>query len=63
FSSSKILAEMEKAGVSIKVAESELVSEEYGGAYKDIDAVVDSVSQAGISTIVAKMVPLGVIKG
>jgi len=54
---------MEKAGVSIKVAESELVSEEYGGAYKDIDAVVDSVQQAGISTIVAKMVPLGVIKG
>jgi len=63
FSSAKILAEMEKAGVSIKVAESELVSEEYGGAYKDIDAVVDSVQQAGISTIVAKMVPLGVIKG
>lgn len=63
FSSSKILAEMEKAGVSIKVAESELVSEEYGGAYKDIDAVVSSVEQAGISTIVAKMVPLGVIKG
>jgi tRNA-splicing ligase RtcB len=63
FNSSKILSEMEKAGVSIKVAESELVSEEYGKAYKDIDAVVSSVEQAGISTIVAKMVPLGVIKG
>ena len=40
-----------------------MLAEEAGGAYKDVDEVVKAVEMAGISKIVAKMVPIGVIKG
>lgn len=63
FNSNDILAQMKSAGVDIKVAEAGLLAEEYGGAYKDVTAVVQSVEDAGISTIVAKLTPIGVIKG
>jgi len=39
------------------------VSEEAPGAYKDVDEVVASVQDAGLAGIVARMVPLAVIKG
>jgi tRNA-splicing ligase RtcB len=63
FNSGDIMRQMEGDGVDIQVAERGLLAEEYGKAYKDVDAVVRAVSDAGISTIVAKMVPMGVIKG
>ena len=31
--------------------------------FKDIDEIIDSVDKAGISSPVARMVPLGVVKG
>jgi len=39
------------------------LAEEAPEAYKDIDAVVHVVHQAGLARLVAKTVPLGVIKG
>ncbi|MFH0817784.1 MAG: RtcB family protein [Candidatus Micrarchaeota archaeon] len=39
------------------------MSEEAPGAYKDVDEVVKSVAEAGISKIVARLVPMGVAKG
>jgi tRNA-splicing ligase RtcB len=39
------------------------LAEEAPLAYKDVESVVDSVHGAGISLKVARMVPLGVIKG
>jgi tRNA-splicing ligase RtcB len=39
------------------------LAEEAPEAYKDIDAVVNVVHQAGLARLVAKTVPLGVIKG
>ncbi len=39
------------------------VAEEMPHAYKDVSDVVDVVAQAGISTKVAQLRPLGVIKG
>ena len=44
-------------------ASSEVLREEVPEAYKDIDVVVDAVHQAGISRKVARMRPLGVVKG
>lgn len=37
--------------------------EEAPGAYKDINDIIDTVCDAGLSAKVAKMVPVGVIKG
>ena len=39
------------------------LAEEQPSAYKDVDLVVDVVHQAGLSTKVARLRPLGVIKG
>jgi tRNA-splicing ligase RtcB len=39
------------------------LAEEAPLAYKDIEAVIDSVQGSGISTKVARFVPIGVIKG
>ena len=34
-----------------------------GGAYKDIDEVIDATEDAGISRRVVKFVPIGNVKG
>jgi tRNA-splicing ligase RtcB len=39
------------------------ISEESPGAYKDIDEVVKVSDAIGIGNLVARVVPLGVIKG
>ena len=39
------------------------LAEEQPDAYKDIDAVVNVVARAGLSAKVARLRPLGVIKG
>jgi tRNA-splicing ligase RtcB len=39
------------------------IAEEQPAAYKDVNEVVDIVSRAGLARKVARMRPLGVIKG
>jgi tRNA-splicing ligase RtcB len=39
------------------------VAEEASGAYKDVDEVVRISHEAGIGKMVAKVIPVGVIKG
>ena len=39
------------------------VAEEAPEAYKDIDAVAEVVARAGIGRVVARIRPIGVIKG
>ena len=63
FSGKEIVRQMEAKGQAIQAGSYELLAEEAGGAYKDVDEVVKAVEMAGISKIVAKMVPIGVIKG
>jgi len=55
--------EMETKGVYVKAASRETLAEETPEAYKDVSQVVHVVHNAGISTLVAKIVPLGSIKG
>jgi tRNA-splicing ligase RtcB len=62
-SSARTLDDMESKGIQIRVRNRQLVSEEAEWAYKNVDDVVDSVSGALISNIVARLVPLGVAKG
>jgi len=50
-------------GIVVKATSMPVVAEEAPGAYKDVDEVVKTAHDAGISRLVAKMVPLGVAKG
>jgi tRNA-splicing ligase RtcB len=58
-----IWREMEDKGIIVKSAGRETLAEEMSEAYKDISNVVDVVHKAGISTKVARLRPIGVIKG
>jgi tRNA-splicing ligase RtcB len=50
-------------GIFIKSLTRDGVVEETPEAYKDVDAVVNVSHELGIATKVAKLVPIGVIKG
>lgn len=54
---------LEERGIIVKATSMPVVAEEAPGAYKDVDEVVKTAHNAGISRLVAKMVPLGVAKG
>ncbi len=50
-------------GIVARATSPKVLAEEAPLAYKDIENVIDSVHKAGISIKVARMVPLGVVKG
>jgi tRNA-splicing ligase RtcB len=58
-----IRREMEDKGIIVRSAGRETLAEEMSEAYKDISNVVDVVHKAGISKKVARLRPIGVIKG
>lgn len=63
FRGQEISKELLEKGIMSKATSWEVLAEEAPKAYKDVDIVVDSVDKPGISTKVAKMIPLAVIKG
>jgi tRNA-splicing ligase RtcB len=58
-----VKADLDRKGVTIKAASLKGISEEAPGAYKDVDEVINVSDDAGIAKRVARMVPIGVIKG
>jgi tRNA-splicing ligase RtcB len=58
-----IARELEDKGIIVRGASRGTIVEEIPEAYKDVTNVVDVVHHAGISLKVAKLVPMGVIKG
>jgi len=58
-----LFKEMEERGVLVMAAGMATVAEEMPEAYKDVADVVRVVHEAGISTRVAQLRPIGVIKG
>jgi len=58
-----IWKEMEDKGIIVRSAGRETLAEEMSEAYKDISNVVEVVHKAGISKKVARLRPIGVIKG
>lgn len=58
-----VLDSLAAKGISICVASPENIQEEAPSAYKDVNQVVDICHDAGISTKVFKLRPVGVIKG
>ncbi len=58
-----IRAELAAQGIVAKARGWKGLAEEQPSAYKDVDAVVDVVHNAGLSEKVARLRPIGVIKG
>jgi tRNA-splicing ligase RtcB len=54
---------MEAQGIYLKASTKDGILEEAPGAYKDIDQVVSVVAGAGLSRPVARLKPVGVMKG
>jgi tRNA-splicing ligase RtcB len=63
FDKNTVLNSLREKGIFVKAATREGVTEEAPGAYKNIDDVVRIADGAGISRLVARLVPLGVMKG
>jgi tRNA-splicing ligase RtcB len=55
--------QMHTDGIYVRAASMSGLAEEAGFAYKNIDDVVDAVDRLGISKKVAKLIPIGNIKG
>jgi tRNA-splicing ligase RtcB len=58
-----VLDELKSKGISIRVASPKLVMEEAPSSYKNVDDVVDTCHQAGISEKCFRLRPVAVIKG
>ncbi len=58
-----ITRELADQGIIVRSSGRETLAEEMPEAYKDITVVVNILHQAGIAKKVAKMRPLGVVKG
>jgi tRNA-splicing ligase RtcB len=58
-----IAARLAEQGIVVRAQDRSALAEEASEAYKDVADVVDVLEKAGISRKVAKMRPLGVIKG
>lgn len=58
-----LLSDLEASGVHVRARGMATVAEEMPDAYKDVAEVVRVVHDAGISTRVAQLRPIGVIKG
>ncbi|MGI0046417.1 MAG: RtcB family protein [Nitrosotalea sp.] len=63
FTESQVQKSLGDKGIFIKALTREGVVEETPEAYKDVDAVANVSHEMGIATKVAKLVPIGVIKG
>jgi len=63
YSVEQLLADLEKKGIIVRSASKKGLVEEAPGAYKDVREVVDVVHNSGLARKVARMRPLGVVKG
>lgn len=62
-SGAEVRKALEDKGIVVRCASAGELAEEAPHAYKDVDRVVDVVHHAGLARKVARLVPLGVIKG
>jgi tRNA-splicing ligase RtcB len=59
----KLQKEMERRGIYVRSTSWSGLAEEAGGAYKNIDDVIEAAELAGISKRVVRLTPIGNIKG
>jgi tRNA-splicing ligase RtcB len=58
-----ITKELEDRGIVVRSRSLKTLREEMSDAYKDVSTIVDIVEQNGLAAKVAKLIPLGVVKG
>jgi len=63
FRGEKIRDDLAKRGIELKATSWKGVAEEAAEAYKDVDEVVRVSNEVGLGRLVAKLVPIGVMKG
>jgi tRNA-splicing ligase RtcB len=63
YTADSVKKQLESKGIYIRALSKNGIVEETPDAYKDVDAVVEVSHRLGIATKVARLVPLGVIKG
>jgi tRNA-splicing ligase RtcB len=62
-SGSDLRRQLEAQGIEVRCGSAKGLAEEAPFAYKDVDRVVDVVDRVGIARKVARLVPIGVVKG
>ena len=62
-SGGEVRQQLEAKGISVRPGSVRLLSEEAPYAYKDVDEVVDVCARAGLAARVARLRPVGVLKG
>lgn len=60
---SELRRQLEKEGITVRCLSNKGLAEEAPLAYKDIHNVVDAVVKAGLAKLVARLRPMGVVKG
>ena len=63
FRGDELQRQMEKKGIYVKAVSMKGLAEEAGSAYKDINTVVDTLHESGISKKVVCLKPVGNVKG
>ena len=63
FHGRQLQTDMEKRGIYVRSVSFSGLAEEAGPAYKDIDDVIEATELAGISKRVARLIPIGNVKG
>jgi tRNA-splicing ligase RtcB len=59
----KLRAELEQQGIAVRALSAKGLAEEAPFAYKDVDVVVATCEEAGLARRVARLRPVGVVKG
>jgi tRNA-splicing ligase RtcB len=59
----RVRERLEADGISVRPGSVSLLSEEAPYAYKDVDAVAEVCARAGLAAKVARLRPVGVVKG
>ena len=59
----KLQRELDQRGIYVRTTSWRGLAEEAGGAYKDVDEVIEATEKAGISKRVVRFTPIGNIKG
>jgi tRNA-splicing ligase RtcB len=63
FRGEQIRDDLQRLGIELKSTSWKGVAEEASAAYKDVDEVVRTSHEVGLGRLVARVVPLGVMKG
>lgn len=62
-SGAEVRRDLERGGISVRPRSVKLLAEEAPYAYKDVDSVAEVCEEAGLAVRVARLRPLGVVKG